>query len=190
MSIFNASRLLGKTVLITGASAGIGAVLLILSGVPLSLYLPDIPILPSGHRRIICKGTNATCVTHHNDNNSSDAISIFVVTNSCTPRRLDLGGLELDPRLAPSGPARESRRGCRRRAQGRWRAGRRENRHRTARRYRPDPSGCAVVQGTTGVPQRRHPRCARFFLSLLSAHLSFLTFLPTSTQSNSPFTHV
>jgi NADP-dependent 3-hydroxy acid dehydrogenase YdfG len=28
MSIFNASRLLGKTVLITGASAGIGAVLM------------------------------------------------------------------------------------------------------------------------------------------------------------------
>ena len=37
MSIFNASRILGKTVLITGASSGIGAVSLLLSA--------DVPVL-------------------------------------------------------------------------------------------------------------------------------------------------
>ena len=102
----------------------------------------------------------------------------FVTTNSPPPRRRDLlGGLELDPRLAPSGPARESRGGCRRRAQGRRRAGRRENSLCTARRYRQDPSGCAVVQGTTGVPQRRHPRCARFFSFFVICAPLFLIFL-------------
>ena len=58
MSIFNASRLLGKTVLITGASAGIGAVRrqcsLQSNQKSLTLHAPH-HALP-GYRHIICKG--------------------------------------------------------------------------------------------------------------------------------------
>jgi short-subunit dehydrogenase len=58
MSIFNASRLLGKTVLITGASAGIGAVRVLLSSSRRD-KLTYMRTSLSGHRHIVCKGTSA-----------------------------------------------------------------------------------------------------------------------------------
>ena len=57
MSVFNASRLIGKTVLITGASAGIGAVRL---GFVRKLADPTLMLssIPAGHRRPLRQGTD------------------------------------------------------------------------------------------------------------------------------------
>jgi len=158
MSIFNASRLLGKTALITGASAGIGAV--------------RPPALSTIKSR-----TNPLTTSH-----AASRLALFArpppyclqryrSTSQCLARLFTFhtGRLKPDSPCAPKRSARESRRGREGRAQGVWSAGGWYNRDYTARCLGQGPGSCVVVQGTARSPQCRHPRYVLYSAPLMGA---------------------
>jgi hypothetical protein len=61
MSLFNTSRLLNKTILITGASSGIGAVSLMITFSP---ALSSLKIESSGNGDFIRKGDDAATISN------------------------------------------------------------------------------------------------------------------------------
>jgi hypothetical protein len=76
---------------------------------------------------------------------------------------INIGRREPDSRCTPSRSAREGRRGRECCAQGFWRTARGPDRDRATRRGRQSPSGCFVVQGPAGAPQRRYPWCVNLW---------------------------
>lgn len=161
MSIFNASRLLGKTILITGASAGIGAVRL----------QAALSAIRSRTKSLTSHAASRLAL--------SARLPPYCLQRYCTPiKPLGASGdysriiLSITGRLKPNSPcaprrsARESRRGREGRAQGVWSAAGWRNRDYTARCVGQGPSSCAVVQGTVRPPQCRRPRYITLFCIL------------------------
>lgn len=139
MSIFNASRLLGKTVLITGASSGIGAVRL----PALSTIKPGTKYLtshtPPTSRLALFARPPPYCLQRYRSTSQGRPFTGYPFYT---------GGLKSNSPCAPKRSARESRRGCEGCAQGIWSAAGWYNRDCTARCVGQGPGSCAVVQGT------------------------------------------